>query len=117
MSDLKDVLTTDRVKKAAGVIPQVLFQESTFFKTVVVIVPRFVHAYYIFLNITCTYSNFCHECVSKVFYFVFDLPLSMCSFTSALEKEFVNTYEFLDNQAVGLDDGTAISPVVPGSAM
>jgi len=75
VSDLKDVLTTDRVKKAAGVIPQVLFNESTFFKTVVVIVP------------------------------------------SGIEKEFLNTYEFLDNQAVGLDDGTAISPVVPGSAI
>ena len=41
VSDLKDVLTTDRVKKATGDIPQVHFAESDFLKTVVVIVPRF----------------------------------------------------------------------------
>ena len=41
MSDLKDVLTTDRVKKATGDIPQVHFAESDFIKTVVVIVPRY----------------------------------------------------------------------------
>ena len=50
VSDLKDVLTTDRVRKATDQIPQVVFEESTFFKTLVVILPRFVDKLFFYLH-------------------------------------------------------------------
>lgn len=74
VSDLKDVLTTDRVMKASGMIPQTHFADSSFFKTLVVIIP------------------------------------------SASKKDFLKTYEMLDDEAVELEDGGTFSPVVPGTA-